>query len=148
MALDLNAFAVLRIVGEHASLFPDVRKEAGNAARALIVKQIKAKGTDLAALRALRHALGSENFGLVVDGMKDTELKTVASRLDKHNPDLKTANPAGRRRHLLALADGGAEPATKPEKPTKKTVPKASKAKKTKEPEFLDDDSAGALRKR
>lgn len=151
MALDLDAFAVLRAIGAHAALFGDTKADAAKAARALIVKQIKAKNTDLAALRALRKALGDETFALVVDGLKDAELKTLVARFDKENPEVKTANPAWRRRHLLALVTGDVEPVPKTaklKKPAKaKSGGKAGK-KAGKEPEFLFDESAGVLRKR
>lgn len=157
MALDLDAFAVLRAIGAHAALFGDAKADAAKAARALVVKQIKAKATGLAALRALRKALGEETFALVVDGLKDAELKTLVARVDKENAEAKTASPAWRRRHLVALVSGAAEPAVKAPK-----EPKAPKAKKPataksgaksgktagKEPEFLYDESAGVLRKR
>jgi hypothetical protein len=153
MALDLDAFAVLRAIGAHAALFTDVKADAGKAARALIVKQIKAKDTNLATLKSLRKALGEENLALVVDGMKDAELKTLTARLDKDNPEVKTANPAWRRRHLMALVNGAAEPAPKAAKaPKVAKEPKSGKKKNgnkpNKEPDFLFDPSAGVLRKR
>ncbi|MBI1204240.1 MAG: hypothetical protein GC182_17200 [Rhodopseudomonas sp.] len=154
MALDLDAFAVLRAIGAHAALFGDAKADAAKAARALVVKQIKAKGTDLAALRALRKALGEESFALVVDGLKDAELKTLVARVDKENPEAKTASPAWRRRHLMALVTGAAEPAAKAPKAAKAKKParakNGAKAGKTAEngPEFLYDESAGVLRKR
>lgn len=150
MALDLDAFAVFRAIGTHAAQFNDVKADAAKAARALITKQIKAKGTNIAVMRALRKALGEESFALVVDGLKDAELKTLTVRFDKENPEIKTANPAWRRRHLMALVDGSAEPAAKAPKAAKaKAPPKAKSGKKgAKEPEFLFDESAGVVRKR
>ncbi|HEY5380346.1 MAG TPA: hypothetical protein VIJ78_12525 [Pseudolabrys sp.] len=151
MALDLDPFAVLRAIGGHSALFASVRTEANKLARALIVKKLKAKDSDLKTVRDLRRALGDENFGLVVDGMKDSEVKSLSAKLDKHHPELKTANAAWRRRHLLALASGSEEPRAKPVKTkkiagTKGTGPGGRKP--LKEPQFLADESAGAVRRR
>ncbi len=149
MALDLDAFAVLRTIGEQAALFANVRAEASKLARALIVKKLKSKDADLKAVRDLRRALGDETFGLIIDGMKDAEVKSLSAKLDKHHPELKTANAAWRRRHLSALGSGAEEPAAKPVKAKKVAGGKGVRARKAdKEPLFLDDDSAGAVRKR
>jgi len=148
MALDLDGFAVLRAVGSHAVLFADVRADAAKAARALIVKQLKNKTTTLQSARALRRALGDETFALVVDGLKDAEAKSLTTKLDKHHPELKTANPTWRRRHLLALAAGDVEPSAKAVKAKKVAGSKGAGTKRASEPEFLSDDSAGAVRKR
>jgi len=147
MALDLDAFAVLRAVGAHGALFKDVKIDATKAARALVVKQIKAPATDLSELQALRRALGEETLGLVIDGMRDGEVKTMTTRLDKHNPELKAANAGWRRRHLLALANGAVDPSAKT-MAAKKPKAAAKPKKKAPDPLFLHDDSAGAVRKR
>jgi hypothetical protein len=47
MAIDIDAFAVLRSIGAHQNTFPDITADATKAARALVVKQIKAKNTGL-----------------------------------------------------------------------------------------------------
>jgi hypothetical protein len=101
----------------------------------------------LAALRDIRTAIGAEAFNLIADGMADSQIKSVAANLDKHNPELKTSSAAWQRRHFLALADGSAEPTEKP-----KSRPKLEKAKKPraapKTPERISFSSAGASRKR
>jgi len=148
MALDLDAFAVLSAIGSHAKLFDPIRTDASKAARALVVKRIKGKDASLATVRNIRDALGPENFALVVDGLKDAELKTLAAKLDKENAELKEANAALRRRHILALAAGDAEPLPKQPKPKKAAKAAPRKKQGAKEPEFLADESAGAVRKR
>lgn len=147
MALDLDAFAVLRAVGGHGALFKDVKIDATKAARALVVKQIKVQDTGLSELQALRRALGEETLGLVIDGMKDTEVKTMTSRLDKYHPELKASNASWRRKHLLTLASGAVDPSPKPVA-VKKPKAAAKPKKKQADPLFLNDDSAGAVRKR
>jgi len=147
MALDLDAFAVLRAIGAQEALFDVVRTDAAKSARTLVVKLIKSKGTDLATARALYGALGHESFALIVDGLKDAELKSLTTRFDKENIELKGANGALRRRHLLALATGSVQPAPKaPKAPKTAKAPARKKVAKT--PEFLFDESAGAVRKR
>jgi len=116
MALDLDAFAVLGVIAENRALFADIQKDAGAAARACVVKKLKAKATDVPTLRALYAALGAESFSLVVDGLKDAELKTLIGKLDKYHPETKTKNFTLHRRQLRALAEGAAEPLAKPVK--------------------------------
>ena len=127
MSIALDSFDVLRAIGKHADLFKPVRAEVDKAARALVVKCLKAKAVGLDALRDIHGALGAEPFELLVEGLKDTELKSILARLDKHHPELKTANAAWRRQHLLALATGEA-PASPPAKVAKKGAVKKAKA--------------------
>src|SRR5262245_16056159 len=108
MALDVDGFAVLRSIGSHTEAFAAIVADVAKSARTLVVKQIAHKGTELKAVRAIRAAVGPEAFGLITDGMSDAQIKALALRLDKHNPDLKTATGAVRRGHVRALADGSA----------------------------------------
>ncbi len=147
MALELDAFAVLRAIGAHGALFLDVKAAAAKAARELIVKQIKSKASGLSELRALHRALGEQTLDLIIDGMKDVEVKTMTARLDKQHPELKTSNATWRRRHLMALASGMIEPSPKVVA-VKKAKAAGSAKKKEPGPLFLADDSAGAVRKR
>lgn len=140
MALDLDAFAVLRAIAAHPAAFPEIKIHVVKATsvlatklRTLVVKQLKSKTADLSSVKDIRKALGAEIFNLIVDGMKDAEVKTVVNRLDKNHPNAKTANLEWRRRQLRALADGSIEP--------------THKVKKAK-PQYLNDASAGAVRKR
>jgi hypothetical protein len=147
MTLDVDGFAVFRSIGSHADAFAAIAAEVAKSARTLVVKQIVHKDTGLKAVRDIRAALGAEAFNLITDGMSDAQIKSLAVRLDRHNPELKTANGAARRLHVLALAGGAAEPLEKA-KSTRKPAP----SKKTEAPlspadriQFL---SAGATRRR
>ncbi|MDB5655937.1 MAG: hypothetical protein JWQ94_3550 [Tardiphaga sp.] len=123
MSIALDSYQVLRAIGKHAELFKPVRAEVDKAARALVLKCLKAKTIDLEALRDIHGALGAESFELLVEGLKDAELKSILTRLDKHDPELKSGSAAWRRQHLLALATGGA-PSPPPAKAAKKTTAK------------------------
>ena len=90
-------------------------------ARALVIKCLKARVMGVDALRDIREALGQEQFGLVLEGLKDTEVKSILTRLDKHHPDMKEGSTGWRRQHLNALADGSSTPHAPPAK-TKKAV--------------------------
>jgi hypothetical protein len=147
MAIELDGFTVLRSIGTHAGTFPSIAVEAKKAAHSLVVKQLKAKTASLKATRAVREAIGHDMFAFLIDAMKDSEVKTVLGKLDKHHPEIKAANAAWRRQQLRALADGSAEPTEKP-----KPQPKAKGVRKTKpkpqEPDLLSSKAMAAVRKR
>jgi hypothetical protein len=152
MALELDGFDAWRAIGESPETFASLRVDASKSARSALTKFFKSKTLGLAQLRAARKALGKKLFSLLVEGMKDNEVKTLLSRLDKHHPDLKTATPDWRREHLVQLARGEVEPAAKPAKAVPKTPTKAGKpSKAASEPapgEAPWFSSAGAVRKR
>jgi hypothetical protein len=147
MALDVDGFAVLRSIGSHSDAFAAIAADVAKAARTLVVKQIAHKDTGLRILRDIRAAISPEAFGLIADGMTDAQIKSLAVKLDKHNSQVKASNGAARRLHVLALADGSAQPSEK-----QKGVRKAVKSKKAPAPPSLADrihfNSAGATRKR
>jgi hypothetical protein len=147
MALDIDGFAVMRSIGSHSSAFPAISADLIKAARTLVVKEIRHKNTGLKALRDIRTALGPEAFSLITDGMPDPQINSLAAKLDKNHPELKTSDSAWRRRHLLLLADGSVEPMEKAKAP-----PKQEKVKKPRSapstPERISFASAGAMRKR
>ncbi|MET7244083.1 hypothetical protein ABZT49_12005 [Methylobacterium sp. EM32] len=121
MALEIDGLAVLCAIAEAPQAFPAIRSDVTKAAHALVTKQLKAKTLDLAGLRAVREALGPQPLALIVDGLKDAEVKALVTRLDKHHPDLKDGPAVAHRRHLMAIAadlDPVASPAAKP-KPAK-----------------------------
>ena len=119
MALDLDGFKVLRKIGEKPDAFACVAVEAKKAARTLLVKYVKAKSTDLTAVRSMRNAL-REDFDLFLEGMTDAELKAVGTKLDKNNADLRAASAAQRRAQIHSLASGTTEPVAKETKATRK----------------------------
>ena len=147
MALDIDGFAVLRSIGVHPDAFAAIALDAARAARALVLKQITHKDTGLKIVRDIRAAVGPEAFSLIADGMSDAQIKALALKLDRHNPELKTANEAARRLHVLALAGGVAEPMEK-----SKSVRKRTPLKQIEAPlnpaSRIQFSSAGATRRR
>lgn len=149
MALEFDGFDAWHAIAESPDTFASLRADAAKSARAALVKYLKTKTLGIPELRAARKALGKDLFRLLVDGMKDAEVKSLVNRLDKHNPELKAADPSWRRQHFRALVKGDAEPAEKLVKPAKKT--KAPRRPKPEKQEDKDGDwfaSAGAVRKR
>ena len=106
MSIALDGFDLLRRLGKHADAFAVVRADVDKQARALVVKCLKAKSTGLDTLREIQKALSDEPFALVVEGLKDAEVKSILTRIDKHNGDVKGETATWRRQHLGALADG------------------------------------------
>jgi hypothetical protein len=129
MPIALDGFEVFQQVGKHADVFAPIRADVDKQARTLVVKCLKAKVVGLEAFREIRKALGDAQFGLLLEGLKDTEVKSVLTRLDKHNPELKRGS-ASWRRDLNALADGSAAPHAPPAK-AKKAATKKAKAEPT-----------------
>ena len=148
MALDIDGFAALRSIATHPSVFPDVAAEAAKAARTLVTKQIKNKACGLKNLRDVRKALGGDAFNLILDGVTDAQIKTLVTRLDKNNPELKSSNPQWRRQQMKALVEGSVEPTEKPKVPPKQRPGKKATTKQAGRLELLDYSSAGATRKR
>lgn len=116
---ELDGFAALRMIADHADAFSEVNTEAAKAARELVVKQLKSKSLTVEGARAVRDALGSDTFDLIVDGLTNANLKSIVTKLDKHHPEIKGANAQWRRQHLRTLLDGIAEPTGKPTRPKK-----------------------------
>jgi hypothetical protein len=130
MAIALDAFRLLRRIGDHAQPFAAARSEVAKAARSIVVKALKAKSTDLEAVRAIHDATEEDQFALIVEGLSEAEAKSLVARLDKHHPDAKTGSGIWRRRHLIALASGAAVPSASSPKAKKGTKTAASTASK------------------
>ena len=146
MALEIDGFAILRTIGVHPHLFKAVITDTGKAARTLVTKQITHKTITLKTVRDIRAAIGPDSFSLIVDGLTDAQVKSLATKLDKHAASQKIADGTARR-HIVALADGSAQLG----EPTPR-APKKAPSKKTAtapgEPKRLHYASAGATRKR
>lgn len=146
MALEIDGLAVLCAIAEAPEAFPAIRSDVTKAAHALVTKQLKARSLDLPGLRAVREALGPQPLALIVDGLKDAEVKALATRLDKHHPELKDGPAVLHRRHLMALAGTLAPvpaPAAKPKPvkaPARKTAAKAADPKSA-DPKAADPDA-------
>ena len=147
MTLEVDGFAVFRSIGSHPDTFAAIAADVATMARTLVVKQIAHKDTGLKAVRDIRTAIGPQAFSLIADGLTDLQIKLLAAKLDKHNMELTTANGAARRRHVLALADGSAQPSER-----QKAAPKPAKSKKAPvlptPANRIQFSSAGATRKR
>ncbi|WP_128566522.1 hypothetical protein, partial [Methylobacterium crusticola] len=125
MALEIDGLAVLRAIAEAPEAFPAIRGDVTKAAHALVSKQLKARNLGVEGLGKVAGALGSQALALILDGLKDAEVRSLAGRLDKHHPDLEQGTPAAHRRHVLALATGTA-PAGKPKPAPKARAPRAA----------------------
>ncbi|RVU14121.1 hypothetical protein [Methylobacterium oryzihabitans] len=122
MALEIDGLAVLCAIAESPEAFPAIRSEVTKAARALVVTQLKAKTLTVEGLRKVEAALGPQPLALILDGMKDAEVKSLVTRLDKHHPELKAATPLEHRRRLRELS-GGTDPVGKPKPVAKAKAP-------------------------
>ena len=142
MPIDIDGRAVLRTVVE-SDLFPDITPDLAKAARALVAKQLKAKKLTLGHLRGIHQALGSSAFLLIVEGLTESETKSLAGKVDKHHPEIKTGPTASNREHIVALAQGTAEPEPKPKKGDR--TPKAEKAPATPKPKVQRALSSKAM---
>ena len=142
MQLDVDGFAVLRTIATNRVVFATIGADATKAARALVLKQMAHKGTGLHGVRGIRAALGEEVFTLIVDGMTNAQVKSLAARLDKHGAAANGA-PGMARLHVLALAAGTAEPRQQP------ATPKPPRARKTAPPPpRVHFESAGVVRQK
>ena len=139
MPIALDGFEVFQQIGRHAGLFAPIRADVEKQAMTLVVKWLKAKSVDLDGIRAMFGALGNAQFGLVLDGLKDADIKSVLTRIDKHHPDVKQGSARWRRDHLNALADGSSAPHAAPAKAKKATVKKA-KGEASAEPSRLKSE--------
>lgn len=145
MPLDMDGFCVLGSIAAHPAVFQDIAKEINVVARTLVVKQIRAKGTNLSRFREIYAALGAEAFNLAIDGLPDVQVKSLLAKLDKHHPEMASFTGEWGRRHIVALADGTVSAAPKSKVAPK---PKAPRTKPDAAPEVLNYVSAGATRKR
>lgn len=155
MALDLDAFSITRTISSNSRLFASIKAELVKAEgafvaklRSLLTKEVKAKASSLSDLLEIRKCLSTQTFDLLVNGMKDTDIKTIIGKLDKHHPDQKSASAEWRRRHLRSILEGSIQPSLP--QPKKKTPGRSAKAKQKKKADldYLEDESAGAVRKR
>src|SRR5580704_15519341 len=120
MAIDIDGLAVLHAIAATPRIFPDAAAEINNFARKLVSGQLKPATTDLERLRDIYRVIGGEAFVLILDGQTDSASAALGKKLDKDNPDIKTAPPDWLRRRIVELASGAAEPAKKPPKTPKK----------------------------
>ncbi len=111
MAIDIDGLAVLRAIAATPQLFPDAATEINNFARKYVAAHLKLATINLECLRDIYRAIGGEAFVLILDGQTDPAGAALVKKLDKDNPDIKTAPPDWLRRRIAELASGAAEPA-------------------------------------
>jgi hypothetical protein len=108
----LDTFALLRSIAGAPETFAVVEADLERAAVASVKKVLKAKGLTLEDFRALNGALGADTLGFILghDTVKDSDIKGLVKKLDKHWPILPNARIDVQRDHLLALATGAVRP--------------------------------------
>jgi hypothetical protein len=148
MALEIDGFAVFRSIGSHPGAFSSIGKEVGKLASSLIVKQMRAKTSDLNSLRDICTALGVETFNLILDGLTDDQIRSLVTRIDKHHPEVRVAAPEWRLQRIRALVHGAAEPFAKTKVVRKSAKVNKVSARPPSAPERLAYMSAGATRRR
>lgn len=128
MQLDVDGLALLKAIAQTPGAFPDIREEAAKVARALVVRQLKVKTFPLSGVQQIYGILGHAAFTLVIDGLTESEARTLVSRFDPFHPDGKTAPSHWLRRQIVALAGGAAPcargvPAKAPRAPPRAKAP-------------------------
>ncbi len=146
MALAIDGYAVLGRIAANAVAFAGIRADVSKAAQALVTAQLRTKTATVENLRDVRKALGEASFALIVEALKDAQVKTLVTKFDKHHADMKSASAQARRRHLCVLADASVAPAQKPVR-AKKPAVKSAGSKKA-EPQRLSSEAMGARRDR
>jgi hypothetical protein len=106
MALAVDGFHVLKMIGQNAKVFAAVDVEVTKQAIALFSKQLKK--ADLGNVRQIYRAIGADDFRKMVDIFKG--VGPVLKRLDKHNPRLKVLTMQDQRQLLAAIARGDTQP--------------------------------------
>ena len=80
MPLDLDGFAVFRAIASAPRIFQGDHFRGQQDRPTLAIKQLKAKAADIQNLRNVHQVLGTE-FVLVLEGMKQVELKTLVQEI-------------------------------------------------------------------
>ena len=128
MALSIDTRSVLRIISDHLDAFPAIQPDLPEIVRKLLLKQLKAKSTDIGLLRKLSEILGSDTIQLIFDGMTETELAGLIKRVDPHSPYGKAGGDAGAARlHIADLAAGRVALTGKPVKAPTPKKPKTAR---------------------
>ncbi len=143
MSFELDTYAVLRAIGANPHVFASLRDDLVRIAPNLVERQLKARGGDIAGLRAVRQALGGDLFNGATESLGGKKIVALLRKFDKHNPVLGPVLGNGVTEswgaaHLQALAAGKAEPVAAP--------PRSRRARKSKAP--LDTGPARALHAR
>jgi hypothetical protein len=136
MAIDVDGFDILRSIGDNPQIFSDIAAEINKTARAFVTKQLKAKSSDLARVRAVYGCIGGEAFTLILDGFTAPATTALAKKLDKEHPEIASASSEWRRNRIEELARGAAEPASKAPKKVRGATKAEPKEKIIKSPQI------------
>jgi hypothetical protein len=146
MAIDIDGFKILSAIAARPDVYTAVRIEAGKAARALVVKQLKDKGLTVALLSEISSSIGEMSFHMILEQLSDAETKSLLTKVDKHNADMKVGSPDARRKHIVRLATKAVNPSHAPAKAIKEK--KTPKEPKTAKPVIRAGADGKALRAR
>lgn len=111
----LDTFVLLRSIAGAPETFAAVEADLERAAVSSVKKVLKTKGLTIEDLRAVNRALGEDALGFILghDAVKESDIKALVKKLDKHWPMLANARIDQQRDHLLALATGAVRPVEK-----------------------------------
>jgi hypothetical protein len=134
MRTAIDGFEILRAIGHNSELFRSLRSEVDKFALALLKKHLKAKAMNIDAFHALQGAVSRDVLSLFLEELSEAELKSFTKKLDRHYPELASANASLFRKHLRALAVSEIEPSPKPVKAKKPAASKAGSVEKKAKP--------------
>jgi hypothetical protein len=92
---------------------PIAKKPTRSPEQKALAIALKAKTTNLASARELWREVGESSFMFILGDLTPLQKTALAKKLDKDNPELKTASPEWCRERIADLASGGAEPVFK-----------------------------------
>jgi hypothetical protein len=130
--ITLDGFDLLKSIGTSKKAFTVVQDDIEKAALSIMKKLLKAKGLSVPQLREVCRAVRPEALALVIDNLADKEVSSLATKIDKLWPNIKTAPIHQKREHILSIAEGRTEPTAKAPAPPK--TPKGKRAKRASEP--------------
>jgi hypothetical protein len=117
MTTVIDGFSLLIAVGQHRELFFSLAVEARKAALAMSKKFLKGKGIGLVELKSFHGAVGAETFALILEDLKEAELRALIKKIDKYYPNLLGDKAVELRSHLKALSSSRADLSPKPARP-------------------------------
>lgn len=124
MAEETGIFQLLKAIAGKPALFRAALDAARRSINLIVGAQLSADAADLASVRKIAALLGPAAFAEAVDGLPSAKVKALVARIDPLGP--APAAAPERIRHLLALAEGKAQPATAKAKPSSKGKTTAS----------------------
>ena len=108
----------LQVILDNPDLFRAVRRDLDRHGRTMMKKQAVSLRSAKSA-RALCAALGEELTAIALESLTANQVRTLARRMDKHNPHLPEMPPLDQRNHLMGLFMGDVMPEAAPKRATK-----------------------------